>query len=159
VGGQHQQARLLLGQSENPAGAVRELPPVAHTGNPALLEDLTTSTPRSFHGSCAGSRNCSTLNSSPSTAIVSSFASTLECRLPRTESYFSRWASVLALVRSLTATKSMSRLPIAARMMLRPIRPKPLIPTLTAIDLSYAGRTLRSTSAPIGETLDSNDVR
>jgi hypothetical protein len=42
---------------------------------------------------------------------------------------------------------------------LRPIRPKPLIPTLTAIDLSYAGRTLRSASAPIGETLDSNDLR
>ena len=54
-----------------------------------------------------------------------------------------------ALVRSLTATKSISCLPIAARMMLRPIRPKPLMPTLTAIDLSYAGRTLRSASAPL----------
>jgi hypothetical protein len=40
---------------------------------------------------------------------------------------------VLAFVRSLTATMSMSLSPIAARMMLRPIRPNPLIPTLTAI--------------------------
>ena len=59
--------------------------------------------------------------------------STLDFRLPSTESYFSRCASVAALVRSLTATKSISLLPSAARMMLRPIRPNPLIPTLTAI--------------------------
>src|SRR3954452_25567954 len=67
--------------------------------------------------------------------MVSSFASTLACRLPRTESYFSRCASVCALVRSLTATKAMFLSPSAARMMLRPIRPNPLIPTLTAIDV------------------------
>jgi len=40
VGGQYYEARLLLGQSENPARALGEPPPVAHTGNPALLEDL-----------------------------------------------------------------------------------------------------------------------
>src|SRR5262249_23738775 len=39
-----------------------------------------------------------------------------------------------ALVMSLTATKSMSRSPSAARMMFRPIRPKPLMPTRTGID-------------------------
>ena len=55
------------------------------------------------------------------------------CRLPSTESYFSRCASVAAFVRSLTATKSMSLSPIAARMMLRPMRPNPLMPTFTAI--------------------------
>jgi len=33
---------------------------------------------------------------------------------------------------------------------LRPIRPNPLMPTLTAIDVSYAGRTLRSAPTPIG---------
>ena len=38
-----------------------------------------------------------------------------------------------ALVRSFTATKSISLLPSAARMMLRPIRPNPLMPTFTAI--------------------------
>src|ERR1041385_7553583 len=53
--------------------------------------------------------------------------------LPRTESYLRRCARVFALVRSLTATKSMFLSPIAARMMLRPIRPNPFIPTLTGI--------------------------
>src|SRR5205807_2153808 len=96
----------------------------------------TTSTPRSFHGSCAGSLTDRTLNASPSTVIVSSLASTAACRLPSTESYLSRCASVCALVRSLTATKSMLLSPSAARMMLRPIRPNPLIPTRTAIDAS-----------------------
>jgi len=39
--------------------------------------------------------------------------------LPSTESYFSRCASVLAFVRSLTATKSISLSPSAARRMFR----------------------------------------
>jgi hypothetical protein len=43
------------------------------------------------------------------------------------------WASVAGVVRSLTATNSMSGLPIAVRNTLRPMRPKPLIPTFTAI--------------------------
>src|SRR5258706_815352 len=100
------------------------------------VDSKTTSTPRSFHGSCAGSRTDSTLNSSPSTLIASCVASTRACRLPTTESYFSRCASVWALVRSLTATKSMFLSPSAARMMLRPIRPNPLIPTWTDIETS-----------------------
>ena len=58
------------------------------------VDSKTTSTPRSFHGSCAGSRSDSTLNSSPSTAMPSPLASTFACRLPSTESYFSRCASV-----------------------------------------------------------------
>ena len=59
-------------------------------------------------------------------------------RLPRIESYLSRWASVAGLVKSLTATKSISGLPRAARKTLRPMRPKPLIPTLTAMcDFSF----------------------
>src|SRR5262249_2796315 len=97
------------------------------------VDSNTTSTPRSFHGSCAGSFTDSTLNSSPSTAIASCLATTVACRLPSTESYLRRCASVLALVRSFTATKSMSLSPSAARMMLRPMRPNPLIPTLTGI--------------------------
>ena len=59
--------------------------------------------------------------------------STAASRLPSTESYFSRCASVRASVMSLTATKSMSSSSSAARMMLRPIRPNPLMPTLMAI--------------------------
>src|SRR5436190_7743988 len=108
------------------------------------VDSNTTSTPRSFHGSCAGSRTDSTLNSSPSTAIVSPPASTFACRLPSTESYFSRCASVCAFVRSLTATKSMFVSPSAARMMFRPMRPNPLMPTLTGIDIS-SRQTFHST--------------
>jgi hypothetical protein len=67
--------------------------------------------------------------------MLSSFASMRAWRLPSTESYFNRCASVCALVRSLTATKSMPLSPSAARMMLRPIRPKPLIPTLTGMPI------------------------
>jgi hypothetical protein len=66
--------------------------------------------------------------------MPSPLASTFACKLPSTESYFNRCASVLALVRSLTATKSMFWSPRAARMMLRPMRPNPLMPTLTAIE-------------------------
>src|SRR5262245_11994724 len=98
------------------------------------VDSKTTSTPRSFQGSCAGSRSDSTLNSSPSTEMTSPlFDSTWACRFPSTESYFSRCARVAALVRSLTATKSIFLSPSAARMMLRPMRPNPLMPTLTAI--------------------------
>src|SRR3954463_4005952 len=78
--------------------------------------------------------------------MVSSLASTRACRLPRTESYFSRCASVCALVRSLTATKSMFLSPSAARMMLRPIRPKPLIPTLT--DMRSSGTNVSFYNKP-----------
>ena len=46
------------------------------------VDSNTTSTPRSFHGNCAGSRIDRTLNSSPSTAMLSPLASTREWRLP-----------------------------------------------------------------------------
>src|SRR5258706_2046061 len=97
------------------------------------VDSKTTSTPRYFPGSWAGSRSDSPLNSAPSTEILSCFASTFACRLPSTESYLSRCARVCALVRSLTVTKSMFLSPIAARMMFRPMRPNPLIPTFTGI--------------------------
>ena len=80
----------------------------------------------------------STLNASPSTVIPSPAASTFACRLPSTESYFSKCASVAALVRSFTATKSISLSLSAARMMLRPMRPNPLMPTRTFILISSA---------------------
>jgi hypothetical protein len=40
VGGQHDQARVLLCQSENLARAFRESPPVAHARKLATLEDF-----------------------------------------------------------------------------------------------------------------------
>ena len=60
-------------------------------------------------------------------------ALTSACRLPSTESVLQQVRERGGVVRSLTATKSMSFDPKAARMMLRPIRPNPLMPTLTAI--------------------------
>src|SRR5579863_999155 len=58
---------------------------------------------------------------------------TSSCRVPSTESYFVKCASVLVSVRSLTATNSISGSCRAARTTLRPIRPKPLMPTFTDI--------------------------
>src|SRR5262245_49024408 len=111
------------------------------------VDSNTTSTPRSFHGSCAGSFTDRTLNDSLSTVMVSSFAATAAWRLPRTESYLKRCASVCALVRSLTATKSIFESPSAARMMLRPIRPNPLIPTRTGISASRTNVSFYNTCA------------
>ena len=54
-------------------------------------------------------------------------------RLPRIESYFRRWASVGASVMSFTATNSSSLSWRAVRRMLRPMRPKPLMPTRIAM--------------------------
>src|SRR5690242_472179 len=81
----------------------------------------------------------------------------LALRFPRIESYFRRCANVLALVRSLTATMSMFLSPIAARMMLRPIRPNPLIPTFTAI-AEFLRRGVGQSDAPDrhAETVDSS---
>src|SRR5216684_346459 len=110
------------------------------------VDSNTTSTPRSFQGSCAGSRIDKTLKASPSTEIPSPDTSTFACKLPSTESYLSKCASVAALVRSFTATKSMFASPSAARMMLRPMRPKPLMPTLTFID------------APSNEAVDKHSI-
>ena len=107
----------------------------------------TTSTPRSFHGSAAGSLLAKTLKLSPSTVMVSPLPLMSALRFPSTESYFSRCARVLASVRSLTATKSMSSSASAARMMLRPIRPNPLIPTLTAMALLLAASRVPVQSA------------
>ncbi len=125
------------------------------------VDSNTTCTPRSFHGSCAGSFTDRTLNSSPSTEMPSAVAVTAASRFPSTESYFSRCASVLALVRSLTATKSMSVLPSAARMMLRPMRPNPLIPTRTAIALSSQSPKPRaqSQSAIVMSRLEQGQLR
>src|SRR5690625_365967 len=59
------------------------------------------------------------------------------------ESYFRRWARVLLSVRSLTPTISTSAPELStARKKLRPMRPKPLIPTRMV--------TMSSSSAPVG---------
>src|SRR3954449_8499342 len=64
-------------------------------------------------------------------------AVTLFGKLPRTESYFSRCASVFGSVRSFTATNSRFGSCKDARRTLRPMRPKPLIPTFIATSPPY----------------------
>src|ERR1051326_4690817 len=98
------------------------------------VDSTTMSTPRSFHGSSPGSLMLRNFRLRPSTWIVSSFDETACGSTPKLVSYFSRWANVCASPRSLTATKSMSASSFsAARKMLRPMRPNPLIPTFTAM--------------------------
>jgi hypothetical protein len=100
------------------------------------VDSSTTSTPRSPHGRFFGSRSESTLNSSPAAVIVPSPAETPPSSRPSTESYSSRCAIVFASPRSLIATTSMSAPCFSlARKKFRPIRPNPLIPTLTAMPL------------------------
>ena len=96
------------------------------------VDSTTMSTPRSPHGSAAGSRSERTFIVVPPIVMPSPSAATSSGSLPRMLSYLSRWASASGLVRSLTATISMSwPLAAAARQKLRPMRPKPLMPTRT----------------------------
>src|ERR1700761_8047299 len=108
------------------------------------VDSTTISAPTEAQSSLAGSRSAKTLMVLPSTVSESSVWEISFLRLPRMESYLRRWARVAGVVRSLTATNSMSGFPRAERNTLRPMRPKPLIPTLTAICvLDLAGMCLR----------------
>src|SRR6266849_5178883 len=100
------------------------------------VDSTTISAPTEAQSISAGSLVLKTLKLFPSTAIVSSVCVTLCGRLPRTESYFKRCARVFASVTSLTATNWMSLSSSAVRTMLRPMRPKPLMPTLMGITSS-----------------------
>src|SRR5262249_12074300 len=98
------------------------------------VDSSTTCAPTDSQLMAAGSFSEKTLMHLPLTVMQSPEALMSCLRLPRMESYFSRWAKVAGLVRSLTATNSRLGSSIAVRSTLRPIRPKPLIPTLTAMD-------------------------
>src|SRR5688572_10987994 len=98
------------------------------------VDSTTRSTPRSPHGSVLGSRTARTWSTSPSTEMPSLCTLMSYSRRPSTESYFSRCAIAATDPRSFTATKSISALRFfAARKKLRPMRPKPLIPTRTVM--------------------------
>jgi hypothetical protein len=72
------------------------------------VHSSTTSTPRAFHGSLAGSRSATTWMLSSPTTMAFSFTCT-DCRNgPCTVSYFRRWALVAASPRSLMATNCKS---------------------------------------------------
>src|SRR5277367_4156447 len=96
------------------------------------VDSTTIWAPTEAQSSLAGSRSAKTLIFLPSTAMKSAPWEISCGRLPRMESYLRRWARVAGVVRSLTATNSISWLPIALRKTLRPMRPKPLMPTFTA---------------------------
>src|SRR3984893_15425638 len=59
------------------------------------VDSITTCAPTDSHGSAAGSFSLNTLIVLPSTVMLSGPAETWLGRLPNTESYFRRWASVL----------------------------------------------------------------
>src|SRR4051794_30206633 len=104
------------------------------------VDSMTTCAPASSQGSAAGSVSANTLSRSPSTTMSLPSSSTVPGYGPRIESYLSRCARVFASVRSLTPTKSMSAFAaLAARKKLRPMRPKPLMPTRTAMGSGLLG--------------------
>jgi hypothetical protein len=72
------------------------------------VDSTTTSTPRSPQGRLAGSRSDITFMVLPPILMPSPSAATSSARTPRMLSYFRRWARTSLLVRSLTATISMS---------------------------------------------------
>ena len=89
------------------------------------VDSMTICAPTEAQSSCAGSRCAKTLICLPPTVIESASAFTSSFSTPSTESYLSKWASVLVSVRSFTATNSISLLLRPARTTFRPMRPKP----------------------------------
>ncbi len=96
------------------------------------VDSMTMSTPRSRHGSLAGSRSARILIVLSPARMTSPDTDTSAGRVPSTVSYLSRCAMVAMSPRSFAATISKPRslsAALTARQKLRPIRPKPLIPT------------------------------
>src|SRR5205823_2905084 len=97
------------------------------------VDSITIWAPTDSQLMAAGSFSEKTFTFLPAT-LMESPSVLMSCfRLPRMESYFSRCARVSGLVRSLTATNSILESSMAVRSTLRPMRPKPLMPTLIAM--------------------------
>ena len=107
------------------------------------VDSITISTLMSFHGSFAGSRSAITGMVLPPMMSAPFSVFTENGARPYTVSYFKRYARFSGLVRSFTATTSISCLPKEARKKLRPILPKPLIAN-RVIRLLYHACVLRS---------------
>src|ERR1022692_1095285 len=97
------------------------------------VDSITTCAPTDSQGSAPGSLSLNTFMVLLSIVMLSAPALILFGRLPRMESYFRRCASVFGSVRSLTATNSRLGSLSEVRSTLRPMRPKPLMPTLIAM--------------------------
>lgn len=93
------------------------------------MHSSTISTPRSFHGSLAGSRSPVYLIVFLSILSPSDVALTSLPHVPKFESYFNKCAKVSFGDGSLTATNSNESLKLSMiiRQTARPILPKPLI--------------------------------
>src|SRR5579863_7658244 len=120
------------------------------------VDSITTSTPRSPHGSLAGSRSARILIDLAPTWMASPDTDTSCGRVPRTLSYLSRCAMVATSPRSFAATTSMPRSPspaLTARQKLRPMRPNPLIPTriVTVLSLLVIASAPRLSDAAPGD--------
>src|SRR5690606_38824360 len=101
---------------------------VASVNSP--VDSITMSAPTSPHGSFAGSRSLNARTTLPATVISPPSAFTSYGSRPRMLSYLSRWAMVAGSPRSLNATTSTSASDSSsARKKLRPMRPRPLMPT------------------------------
>ena len=97
------------------------------------VPSMTRSTPISPHGSFVGSRFETTRMDLPSTLMCSSSTSlTSAAKVPKMVSYLSRWLACLTPPESFNATTSRREFSrwCQQRRKLRPIRPKPLMPTL-----------------------------
>src|SRR5258706_305996 len=77
---------------------------VFKTKDPGEIDWASISAPTEAQSISPGSLVLNTLKLLPSTEIVSSVCVTLCVKLPKIESYFSKWASVFASVTSFTAT-------------------------------------------------------
>src|SRR3954471_19779304 len=102
------------------------------------VHSIAMSTPSSRCGSSAGFLIAVTLTLRPSNTRASPSTVTSLGKRPCTESKRRRWAFVSTGPRSFTATTWMSLRPDStiARRMLRPMRPNPLIATLTVMSES-----------------------
>src|SRR5262249_51228024 len=107
------------------------------------VHSSATSTPSSFHGSCAGSLRAVTFMAPLPTLIVSPLTVTSPGKRPCTVSKRRRCALVSTGPRSLMPTTSMSVRPAStmARRTLRPMRPNPLMATRTDILRSLCARS------------------
>ena len=103
----------------------------AFVNNP--VDSTTTWAPREVQSSSAGSFILKTLMVLLLTRMQSSPKPTWASKIPNTESYFNKCASVLGSVMSFTATISTAGSFTDARQRFRPMRPNPLIPTFTGI--------------------------
>src|ERR1700692_4034367 len=86
------------------------------------VDSMTIWAPTEAQSSLAGSRSAKTLICLPSMAMKSWPWVILFGRLPRMQSYLRRWARVAGVVRSFTATNSMSGLPGGLGQTLGPMR-------------------------------------